>query len=248
MPRLPREISDSGFYHVILRGSGKQIIIEDDADRRAFLDMLAIGADAAGISILAWCLMDNHVHMVLEDPHRALSDMMKRLAGSYAQRFNRKTGHTGHVFENRFKSCAIENDAYLLQAIRYVHDNPAKAGICPADEYPWSSYHEYVESSEITDVGLVLDMLGGAEGFVAYSDDGQPRSYRFDRRARVPDDEMADVAHLVLGSVPARDVRALGKPDRDDALRALREIGLSVRQIERLTGIGHGTISRVTRR
>ena len=170
----------------------------------------------------------------------------QRLSGDYAQQFNRKSGRVGHVFENRFKSCPIENEAYLLQAIRYVHDNPENAGICLASEYPWSSYREYVGSAEIAQTRLVLDMLGGVEGFIAYSQPGRRRAYRFDRRARVPDDEMVDVAHLALGELPAHEVKALPKAERDQRLLDLREIGLSVKQIGRLTGIGTCTITRVT--
>ena len=103
MPRAPRAIAESGFYHVILRGNGKQIIFEDDADRRAFLDLLAKRAADAGIRILAWCLMENYVHLVLEDPTQTLSEMMRRLSGDYAQRFNRKSGRVGHVFETGSK-------------------------------------------------------------------------------------------------------------------------------------------------
>ena len=246
MPRAPRAIAESGFYHVILRGNGKQIIFEDDADRRVFLELLARRAGDAGIRVLAWCLMDNHVHMVLEDPEQGLSEMMQRLSGDYAQRFNRKSGRVGHVFESRFKSCAIESDAYLLQAIRYVHDNPENAGICSATEYPWSSYHEYVGLGEISDTSLALDMLGGIEGFVAFSHPEQRRTYRFDRRARVPDEEVSKVARLALGDLPAHEVKALPKTERDQRLLDLREVGLSVKQIERLTGIGTCTISRVT--
>ena len=248
MPRAPRVIAESGFYHVILRGNGRQLIFEDNADRRVFLDLLARRAADAGISILAWCLMENHVHLVLEDPTQSLSEMMQRLSGDYAQRFNRRTGHVGHVFENRFKSSAIDSEAYLLQAVRYVHDNPDNAGICPAHEYPWSSYHEYVGSSEIADTHLVLDMLGGVDGFVAYSQPEMRRSYRFDRRARVPEDEAGEVARLVLGGLPAHEVKALPKAERNGMLQELRNMGLSVRQIERLTGVGHGTISRVTQK
>lgn len=247
MPRAPRAVAESGFYHVILRGNGKQVLFEDDADNRAFLELLTKWSGRCGVRVLAWCLMENHVHLVLEDPDRSLSEMMQRLAGDYAQRFNRRTGHVGHVFESRFKSCALEDEPYLLQAVRYVHDNPQKAGICPASEYRWSSYHEYVGQGEVADTALVLELLGGVDGFVAYSEEGRPRSYRFDRRSRVPDDEMGDVARLVLGDVPAREVAALPKPARNEALRGLREMGLSVRQIERLTGVGHGTIGRVTR-
>ena len=139
-----------------------------------------------------------------------------------------------------------QSDAYLLQAIRYVHDNPENAGICSAAEYPWSSYHEYVGPGEISDTSLALDMLGGIEGFVAFSHPEQRRTYRFDRRARVPDEEVSKVARLALGDLPAHEVKALPKTERDQRLLDLREVGLSVKQIERLTGIGTCTISRVT--
>lgn len=251
MPRTARLVAESGFYHVILRGNGKQLIFEDDADRSAFLEALASGAGDAGVSVLAWCLMENHVHVVLSDPDGTLSDVMHRLVGWYAQRFNRKTGHAGHVFESRFKSHPIESESYLLQAVRYVHENPASAGICAAADYPWSSYREYVGRQEagqrvVADTALVLELVGGIEGFVAFSREGEPRSYRFNRRGRVPEGEVDDVAGLALGEVPAHEVKGLPRPERDALLLGLREIGLSVRQIERLTGIGSCTISRAT--
>ena len=91
-------------------------------------------------------------------------------------------------------------------------------------------------------------MLGGVDGFVAYSQPEMRRSYRFDRRARVPEDEAGEVARLVLGGLPAHEVKALPKAERNGMLQELRNMGLSVRQIERLTGVGHGTISRVTQK
>ena len=246
MPRAARKLSESGFYHVVLYANGRQSLFEDDADRRAFLGFLVEAARRYDVRVLAWCLMSNHVHMLLEDPEGCLGETMRSLETSYAQRFNSRGGHVGHVFKGRYYSNPVETEPYLLEAMRYIHNNPAKAGVCAAEDYPWSSYHEYVGPAEVADTRLVLDMLDGTEGFVAYSQPEQRRTYRFDRRSRVPEDAMGDVARLALGELPAHEVKALPKAERDQMLLDLRDVGLSVKQIERLTGIGTCTISRVT--
>ena len=125
MPRTERRKSASGFYHVVMRGNGRQNLFEDDADRRSFLSYLRGDAERFGVRVLAWCLMSNHIHLLLEDRDDNLSEMMRSLATSYALRFNRRGGHAGHVFQQRFYSNPIEDEAYLLQAMRYIHDNPA---------------------------------------------------------------------------------------------------------------------------
>ncbi|HIY52240.1 MAG TPA: transposase [Candidatus Olsenella avicola] len=244
--RAARRVSESGYYHVILRGDGKRRIFEDDDDRREFLKLLSEQVVNRGVDIIAWCLMDNHVHLVVQDSSSCLSIAIGSLAMRYAQRFNMRTGHVGHVFQERFKSSPIESDAYLLEAVRYVHNNPEKSGICRAEEYPWSSYSEYVTSSWITDTETVLDMLGGVEGFKEFCAAVPALSYRFSGRVRIADDEMGEMARSVLGDVSVYDVKALPVEERNERLRALRECGLSVRQVERLTGIGAKTITRAT--
>lgn len=244
--RVARRVSESGYYHVILRGDGKRSIFEDDDDRRAFLQLLSEQVVNRGVHVIAWCLMGNHVHLVVRDSNRCLSVAVGSLAMRYAQRFNMRTGHVGHVFQERFRSSPIESDAYLLEAVRYVHNNPEKSGICRAEEYPWSSYSEYVAGSRICDTEVVLDMLGGVEGFKEFCSAVPSPIYRFSGRARISDDEMGEVARSVLGDASVYDVRALPVGERNEKLRALRECGLSVRQIERLTGIGAKTITRAT--
>ena len=114
--RAARRVSESGYYHVILRGDGKRRIFEDDDDRREFLKLLSEQVVSRGVDIVAWCLMDNHVHLVVQDSSSCLSIAIGSLAMRYAQRFNMRTGHVGHVFQERFKSSPIESDAYLLEA------------------------------------------------------------------------------------------------------------------------------------
>lgn len=244
--RASRRVSESGYYHVILRGNGRQRIFEDDADRRAFLEILARQVVARGVDVIAWCLMDNHVHLVLCDGEGRLSEAVGALAMRYAQRFNVRSGHIGHVFQERFKSVPIESEPYLLEAVRYVHNNPQKAGICESCDYPWSSFGEYVGSPSLTNTGVILDLLGERDGFEEFCRSTSSVFYRFDEGGRVPDDEMSDVAAHVLGDVSPHELKMLPRGERNELLAALRTARLSVRQIERLTGIGAKTITRAT--
>ena len=243
MPRSARERSESGFYHVVAKGNGGQNLFEDASDYRAFLELVSAVAERCGMLVHAYCLMSNHVHLLLEDQGGRLSEFMKSLATGYAMRFNAKTGHIGHVFQQRFKSQPVESEAYLLQAARYIHNNPVKAGICPADEYLWSSYHEYASGVRgITTVSLILELCGGREGFRAFQAEGGG-DYRFGQRSRVTDAEAREVARRILGDIAPGDVKAMERPRRNALLFDLKDAGLSVRQIERLTGIGRGTIA-----
>ena len=246
MPRAARKLSESGFYHVVLYANGRQSLFEDDADRRAFLGFLAESARRYDVRVLAWCLMSNHVHMLLEDSEGCLGETMRSLETSYAQRFNSRGGHVGHVFKGRYYSNPVETEPYLLEAMRYIHNNPAKAGVCAAADYPWSSHHEYVGASEYADTGLLLEMLGSREAFVRFSGSSERVRYRPPARPRLADSAAEEVAREVLGPLTAPELKSQEKARRNALLCELREAGLSVRQIERLTGIGRGTITRAT--
>lgn len=246
MPKSPRQYSESGYYHVMLRGNGKQIIFEDDADRRFFLKLLREKTAADGVAVIAWCLMSNHVHLLLDDPKGSLSHVMHAVSTAYARYFNDKTGHVGAVFQGRFVSVPITDDAQLLQAVRYIHENPAKAGVAAVEGYPWSSYGEYRGRPGIANTEIVLDMVGGASGFRRFCEDDRFGSYYLKTTKLVPDDEAPEVARQLLGGVDPAALKARPRLQRDQALRMLRGAGMTVKQLERLTGIGHGTISKVT--
>lgn len=151
MPRIARRSSRTSFYHIVNRGSGKQIIFEDDSDRAYFMKRLnAVIADNEG-RLLAWCLMDNHFHLLVEIPHDRLSTLMHRIQTSYAGYFNRVHGRVGQLFGSRFKSEPVEDDEYLMKLVRYIHENPVKADLPQGLRYPWSSYSEYVRSERYID-------------------------------------------------------------------------------------------------
>lgn len=246
MPRVAREVSPTGYYHVMMRGSGRMLIFEDDADRLHFLDLLRDVRTEHSVVLVAWCLMANHVHLVLRDDTGKLSAVMHSVATAYASYFNLRTGHVGPVFAGRFKSVPVTSETQLLAAVRYVHDNPAKAGVCSRNEYRWSSYHEYIGQSSVADTSVILDMLDGVEGFLALSESSVPTGYCFRCGARISDDDALDVARAAVYPVELDRIKALDSATRGSLLAALRATGLTVKQVERLTGVGRYTIDRAT--
>lgn len=246
MTRMARITSDGGYYHVMLRGSGRQLIFIDDEDRKAFVRMLRRAIEQDGIEVLAWCLMDNHVHVLIHDARNTLSAAMHRLATTYARYFNERNGHVGQVFQGRFASRLVETDRYLLQAVRYIHNNPVDLGVLPS-QYPWSSYAEYRDDCGLTQRDLVYELVGGPDGFVGFSQERHGEdTYFFRAGTRLTDDEMQDALRVLLPGIEPSDVKTLPLGERDDKLMRLREVGFSIRQIERLTGIGRYEVERAT--
>ncbi len=134
-----------GLYHVTSRGDRREDIYLDDEDREIWLDVFAQVCERFNWRCHAWCQMNNHYHVVVETPEANLSQGMRQLNGVYTQRFNRRHGYVGHLFQGRFKGILVEQDAYLLELARYVVLNPVRAGMVRhASEWPWSSYHAMV--------------------------------------------------------------------------------------------------------
>lgn len=140
MPRQPRQRADTNTYHVLFRGVNRDAIFIEREDFARFLHVLAIVKQVSECQILAYCLMPNHVHLVLVCGVESIGATMKRLGIRYAGWFNRKYGRVGHVFQDRFKSLPVDEDSYLVQLVRYVWLNPVSAGMVsdPAD-YEWNS-------------------------------------------------------------------------------------------------------------
>ena len=243
MTHATRMQSEGNTYHIIVRGVGKQIIFEDDDDRSTFMNKLSTLCSECKIDILVWCLMTNHVHIIVNGELETISSMMMRLESSYAVHFNARHSRIGTLFQGRFTSVPITSDEQLCSAARYIHMNPVKAG-GRLDER-WSSYGEYVgqRSDCFARTDLLLSLLGGKEGFVKYHtlDDSYTTKLP---RWRMSEDEALATARSVLGGIDIYDIRSLGKPERDSCLVKLREAGLTAAQIERLTSIGKNIIYR----
>lgn len=146
--RQARSKSATGIYHVMLRGNERKPIFLDEDDKKKFVNIMLQKKDGAASRLYAYCIMDNHIHAVIQEVTQPLERFMKRIAVTYAAYFNKKYHRIGHVFQDRFRSEAIEDEAYLLSVIRYIHKNPFHQGLSPTINYPWSSYPSYIGYKE----------------------------------------------------------------------------------------------------
>ncbi len=128
-------------YHVTARGNARQKIFLDKEDRHRFLDLLGKEITQQGWLCYAYCLMDNHYHLLIETPEPNLVAGMRRLNGVYTQAFNRRHRRVGHLFQGRYKAILVDKDAYFLELCRYVVLNPLRAkAVKRLEQWPWSSY------------------------------------------------------------------------------------------------------------
>ena len=152
-------------YHLTSRGDRQEPIFLDDGDRRRFLDLLGKEIQQQGWLCYAYCLMDNHYHLLIETPQPNLVRGMRRLNGVYTQGFNRRRKKSGHVFQGRYKSILVDKDNYLLELCRYIVLNPVRAKMVKAPgDWGWSSYRATVgelATPKWLGVGEVLSWFSG---------------------------------------------------------------------------------------
>lgn len=252
MPRTAREKSSTGIYHIIMRGINRQSIFEDAEDNLRFLQTLFKYKEISGYWIFAYCLMGNHVHLLLKVGLEPLEQIMRRLCGSYVYWYNWKYERIGYLFQDRFKSESVEDDRYFLTVLRYIHQNPLHAGLVKdVSQYRWSSYREYLHPNAFVDVDLAFNLFHTEREkalplFIAHqSEVKQDRCLEPEEKHYHTDQEARDIIKKVCNIRNAPDMQTMEIPKRNDCLKKLRrEYNLSVRQISRLTGIGRGIVFR----
>ncbi len=136
------------WYHVMNRGRRGEKIFLDDADREAFIKGVQEAADLWNFRIAAYCLMSNHYHLLIQTPNGNLARGMRHINGVYTQRFNRRHKKDGQLFRGRYKAVLVEADNHLLEALRYIHRNPLRAGMVKSIDYPWSSHQGYLSQAK----------------------------------------------------------------------------------------------------
>lgn len=145
MPRLMRLKGEFSTYHIVLRGNERKNIFTSDEDKLRFLTTLERMRNKYNFLLYCYCLMDNHVHLLINDNGNDISKIIKSINISYVYYFNRTYRRCGHLFQDRFKSELIDSDRYLLEVSRYIHNNPVKAGVVKIpSEYKWSSYNAII--------------------------------------------------------------------------------------------------------
>lgn len=253
MPRRARRLSDSNIYHVMVRGINHQSIFDDDSDRERLLWTLHTYRKDCKCNILAWCLMDNHFHLLIQIKDTPLDTVIKKINVSYVYYYNSKNGRTGHLFQDRFRSQPVESDAQLLSVMRYIHRNPIEAGLCnEVQDYYWSSYHEYIDKQYkpiATDIELVMEMISLDE-FVRYnSESSADRFLDMPNRphAVLSDEQAMTLMSEISGCKNSNVFQLLSRDNKDQYISALYMNGVGINQLCRITGCSKTVIYRAIR-
>ena len=245
MPRTARIKSSTGIYHIIIRGINQQNIFSTDEDYERYLNTLKRYGIKGDCEIYAYCLMGNHVHLLLKEGIEPLATTMKKLGSSYVYYYNWQYNRKGHLYQDRFKSEPVEDDTYFLTVLRYIHLNPIKAGIAGSlESYPYSSYSEYIDKANIINPKFALkifhqDKDQAIERFINFHN--QPNDDRClditEKKETISDRVIRELVfkryHIELASL------SNAKPEtQKKILRYLKGLkGCSQRQLSRLTGM-----------
>lgn len=256
MSRQARQRSQSGIYHIMIRGANRQEFFHDDEDRLRFLEILLNVKIRSELKVYGWCLMSNHVHLLLGEGKEDLSLTMKRLGVSFVWYYNQKYKTTGHLFQDRFRSENVESDKYLLTVIRYIHQNPVKAQIVKyVGQWRWSSCHGYYGKNNypeaLLDHELILKLFSDDENaaieefkqFNELESNDNCLDDVVSERLRLCDEEARLEILKVINGIEIAQLKSIPKPRRDEALKKLKKIkGITQRQAARILGISPNLI------
>jgi len=268
MTRPLRINIEGGLYHVTSRGNERKIIYSGDGDRERFLEILGAMVERFGWICHAYCLMDNHYHLVVETPRGNLSEGMRHLNGVYTQYYNVSKRRSGHLFQGRYKAIIVEKDAHLLELARYVVMNPVKAGICKmAGDYIWSSYRAATGEVKKPDY-LFTDWILGQFGanritaikkYVEFVNEGKDKNIWDKLTGQIYLGSKEFVEKLTGSSCDLEDVpriqRQPFRPELKELLReengminAYREHKYTMKEIAKHLNVHYATVSRKLRK
>lgn len=252
MPRTARKTAKSNIYHVMLRGINRQNIFEEDEDRIHFLNTVSRCREVSGFRLHAFVLMSNHIHFLIETNDEPLEVIFKRIGTSYAVWYNRKYKRAGHLFQDRFRSENVETDQYYMTVLRYILQNPVKAGMVSSPgEYRWSSYLAYEKGrGALTDIQFAVDLFSSRETLLEYlaeqNDDVIMDEPDHDWRLR--DDAARETIYRITQCSSVSAFQQLDFEVQKEYAVKLYSEGLTMGQIARLTGISKATISRAVKK
>lgn len=245
MSREARKLSKSGFYHIVFRGINHQNIFEEEQDFEYMLEIFKKLKQEMQFEIHAYCLMTNHVHILLKESQTGdISTILKRLLTKYVMKFNKKYQRSGALIGSRYKSKVVEIDEYFIPLIVYIHQNPLRAGIVKKlENYRYSSYCEYIGKRKFVDVQLSLEMLGKKEWIKAHQQMVENK-FQVEGRKKLSEEEIRQKILKDTDNIEPQRIGTLERTERDRILQKLKNSGLSIREIERVTGISRGIVAK----
>ena len=251
MARQKRKVSGTGIYHVLIKGINQQRIFEQVEDYKQFLDYLYEVKKLSGLVLYAYCLMGNHVHLLLKEGEEPLSMVFRRLGTRYVHWFNHKYDRSGHLFQDRFRSEPVETDEYFVTVLIYIYNNPVKAGLCSiAGNYEWSSRRflnnksgrdGLIDMSELTAVVPVKTIMQKEQEL---SHDEKPLEPMAGRRNIYADKDIVLMVRQFSGAKNTSEFQKMPLDEQQTLIKKLRSERVPIRQIARVTGISKGVLER----
>jgi len=242
-------MSDTNIFHVMLRGINRQDIFNDEEDCIRFIEVLSECKKMSGFKLYAYCIMTNHVHLLIETDDEPLSQIFKRIGSRDVYWYNTKYNRTGHLFQDRFKSEPVEKESYFMTVLRYIIQNPLKAGMEEkVGSYRWSSYGSYLGIEDpITDTDFVMGMFQGQKNLLNFlnqqnEDKGLEMS---DKVKGITDENARKIIEELTGCYSVSDYQLLDKTSQREYIKKLKGKNISLGQIARMTGIPKTTIYRI---
>ena len=250
MSRNARQLSSTDTYHVVIRRADHQLLFEEKKDYQKYLEILQLYEAECQFELYAYCLMPNHIHLLIHSPVTSLGSVFRHVSTTYSSWFNAKYNRTGYLQEGRYFSEPVETEKYLFTVLRYIHQNPIKAGLetVPGETYPWNSFCDYISGiNDIVNIEYIFQLLGGPESFrslhqIMVVEECLDISTL---RKRLPDDVARDIIRTECNCETVADFQKLTLLERNNNIILLRKKGLSIRQINRLTGTPKGVIEKI---
>jgi len=241
-----RRASTTGFYHVILVGNNHQRIFEDREDCRKFLYVLGDSQKSGGFTVLAYCLMSNHVHLLVRPAKISLGNVFMSFGARYVRWYNEKYARTGHLFQRRYKSKPVNDLSYLLTVVRYIHFNPVKAGICSRPEqYEFSSYRDYF-TDPLIDSAFMMTLISRDDFMRFHSSPGSDECMDIDETPKNALTDQQAIAEMTRfsGCKNASEFQKLDAERRNKALHEMLASGVRFRQASRITGVSYYVVRK----
>ena len=256
MPRKPRIFSPSGIYHIILRSINQHIIFEEDADYQKMLYILSDCKRTFDIDIYAYCIIDNHIHLLIHSSEDHLAPFFQSLGTRFVRWYNTKYSRSGHLFQDRYYSIPIVTDQQYLSTLAYIHNNPVKSSLCRyPSEYRWSSYNAfYGQKNPLVDTSFSFKMAGSKDILLKYFstasanfDDSTVLPALEKTRHFMPDKDALNIFKEITNLSSASEVVNLPKTLRNKYMGILHKKGLTQKQIARLMDVSITTVKRHTK-
>ncbi|MDW7739030.1 MAG: transposase [Bacillota bacterium] len=254
MPRQAREKSNTGIYHIMIRGINKQKIFLDRNDREKFLSALLKYKKSSGYDVFGYCLMDNHIHLLLKEGQEPIDLTLKRIGVSYVFWFNKKYERSGHLFQDRFKSEPVEDDLYLFVVLRYIHQNPLNAKIVKdISDFEWSSHNSYLnQTGELVDFSFILKIFNpdpplavtAYKSFMLMKNRDECLDIDDEENKNISDQQVVKLIKELTGQADPKLVKTMDKKVRNRILKTLKDSGARIRQLAEITEINRGIIER----